>query len=61
MPSLTFAMLALLMVVLRAAGFVCGTLLLWTTLALRAIGTKRIRPRAIAERVEALEQAARLT
>ncbi len=49
---------ALLMGVLRAAGFVCGTLLLWTTLALRAIGTKRIRLRAIAARVEALEQAA---
>lgn len=51
---------ALLMSVLRAAGFVCGTLLLWTTLALRAIGTKRIRLRAIAARVEALEQAVRL-
>jgi hypothetical protein len=49
---------ALLMGVLRAAGFVCGTLLLWTTLALRAIGTRRIRLGAIAARVAALERAA---
>lgn len=52
---------ALLMGVLRAAGFVCGTLLLWTTLALRAISTKRIRLQSIAARVEALELAAERT
>lgn len=48
---------ALLMGVIRAAGFACGTLLLWTTLALRAIGTKRVRLRALAARVEVIEQA----
>ncbi|MFK7894382.1 MAG: hypothetical protein AB8G23_01025 [Myxococcota bacterium] len=52
---------AILTGVLRGAGFVCGTLLLWTTLALRALSTRRIRLAAVSARVDALEHAAALS